>query len=151
MPVRPRFSAPIQTGPGAYPASCTMGTGFLFRGHSDRGVMLSTGSILRQGRRKNTAIPPPPCRSSWPVLERTLPFGARGGAVGWSSTLQGGRLRVRFNDIFYWLNPSGRTMALGSTQSLTEMCTRSISCGGTGGRCIGLTTLPPSRAGCLKI
>jgi hypothetical protein len=24
-----RFSAPIQTGPGAHPASCTMGTGFL--------------------------------------------------------------------------------------------------------------------------
>ena len=23
-----RFSAPVQTGPGAYPASCTMGTGF---------------------------------------------------------------------------------------------------------------------------
>jgi hypothetical protein len=22
-----RFSAPVQTGPGAYPASCTMGTG----------------------------------------------------------------------------------------------------------------------------
>ena len=23
-----RFSAPVQTGPGAHPASCTMGTGF---------------------------------------------------------------------------------------------------------------------------
>jgi len=27
-----RFSAPVQTGPGAHPASCTMGTGSLFRG-----------------------------------------------------------------------------------------------------------------------
>jgi len=29
--------------------------------------------------------------------------------------------------IFYWHNPSDRTMALGSTQPLTEMSTRSIS------------------------
>jgi len=27
IPVAARFSAPIQTGPGAHPASCTMGTG----------------------------------------------------------------------------------------------------------------------------
>jgi len=31
--------------------------------------------------------------------------------------------------IFHWHNPSGRTMALGSTQPLTEMITRSISWG----------------------
>ena len=31
--------------------------------------------------------------------------------------------------IFQWHNPSGRTMALGSTQPLTEMSTRSISWG----------------------
>jgi hypothetical protein len=35
------------------------------------------------------------------------------------------------------------TMALGSTQPLTETSTRGI-CGGTGGRCVRLTTLPPS-------
>jgi len=29
--------------------------------------------------------------------------------------------------IFHWHNPSYRTMALGSTQPLTEMSTRSIS------------------------
>ena len=28
IPVGARFSAPVQTGPGAYPASCTMGTVF---------------------------------------------------------------------------------------------------------------------------
>ena len=27
IPVGARFSAPVQTGPGAHPASCTMGTG----------------------------------------------------------------------------------------------------------------------------
>ena len=37
-------------------------------------------------------------------------------------------------------------MALGSTQPLTEMSTRSISWGGKGGRCVRLTTLPPSCA-----
>ena len=45
-------------------------------------------------------------------------------------------------------------MALGSTQPLTEMSTRNISLkggGGEGGRCVGLTTLPPSCADCLEI
>ena len=40
-------------------------------------------------------------------------------------------------------------MALGSTQHLTEMSTRSISWG-KGGRCVGLTTLPPSCAVVMK-
>ena len=44
-----------------------------------------------------------------------------------------GRSRVRFPKvsfgIFHWHNPSGRTMALGSTQPLTEMSTRNISWG----------------------
>jgi hypothetical protein len=36
-------------------------------------------------------------------------------------------------------------MALGSTQPLTEMSTRTFP-GGKGGRCVKLTTLPPSCA-----
>jgi hypothetical protein len=32
IPVGARFSAPIQTGPGAHPASFTMGTGSFFQG-----------------------------------------------------------------------------------------------------------------------
>jgi hypothetical protein len=43
----------------------------------------------------------------------------------------------------YYNNPSGRIMTLGFTQSLTEMSTRNNSWG-KGGRCVGLTTLPPS-------
>ena len=46
-------------------------------------------------------------------------------------------------------NPSDRTMVLGSTQPLTEMSTRSISWG-KGGRCVRLTTLPPSCAVLMK-
>jgi hypothetical protein len=52
--------------------------------------------------------------------------------------------------IFHRHNLSSRTMALGSTQSLTEMSTRNIFWS-KGGRCIGLTTLPPSCVDYFKI
>ena len=58
-------------------------------------------------------------------------LGIRGGAVG-GIALQAGRSRVRFSMVsfeFFIDNPSGRTMALGSTQPLTEMSTRNISWG----------------------
>jgi hypothetical protein len=55
-------------------------------------------------------------------------FNAFGGTA-----LQTGMSRVRFPmvsvDFFHWHNPVGRTMALGSTQLLTEMSTRNISWG----------------------
>jgi hypothetical protein len=47
--------------------------------------------------------------------------------------------------IFHWHNSSDRTMALGSTQSVTNVSTRRISWGKCG-RCVGLTNLPPSCA-----
>jgi hypothetical protein len=45
--------------------------------------------------------------------------------VGWGTMLQAGRsrVRVRWGGIFH---PSSRTMALGSTQPLTEMSTRNL-------------------------
>jgi hypothetical protein len=52
--------------------------------------------------------------------------------------------------VFHSHNPSGRTMALGSTQLLIEMSTRNISWG-KDGQCLGLKTLPPSCADCLEI
>jgi len=45
----------------------------------------------------------------------------------------------------HWLNPSGRNM----TQSLTGVPWKSP--GGKGGRCVGLTTLPPSCTKCVHI
>jgi hypothetical protein len=62
--------------------------------------------------------------------------------------LQAGRSQVQVLmslNFFNWPNPSSRTMALGSTQSLTEMSTRNISwmfLGVKGDRRVGLTTLP---------
>jgi hypothetical protein len=68
--------------------------------------------------------------------------GVSGGAVGWGGTRRRSWLRHYATyrkvagsipdgviGIFLWHNPSGRTMAQGSTQPLTEMSTRNISCG----------------------
>jgi hypothetical protein len=41
-----RFSAPVQTGPGAHLASCTMGTGSFPGVKSDRGVTLIPHPLL---------------------------------------------------------------------------------------------------------
>ena len=41
-----RFSAPVQTGPGVHPASCTMGPGFFPGVKSGRGVMLTPQHLL---------------------------------------------------------------------------------------------------------
>ena len=40
-----------------------------------------------------------------------------------------GLIPIGVTGIFHWHNPSGQTMALGSTQPLTEMSTRNISWG----------------------
>ena len=53
------------------------------------------------------------------------------------------------NGIFHCHNPSDRTMALGSTQPLTEMSTGEFP-GGKCGRCVRLTTLPPPCAVVMK-
>jgi len=37
-----RFSAPVETGPGAHPTSYTIGTGSLSRGANGRGLALTT-------------------------------------------------------------------------------------------------------------
>jgi len=78
------------------------------------------------------------------------PSGKEHHTTSWKVT---GSIPDGFIGIFHWLNPSSHTMALGSTQPLTEMSTRSISWGGggKGSRCIGLTTLPPSCAERLEI
>jgi len=46
IPVAARFSAPIQTGPGAHPASCTIGTRSFPGVKSGRGVTLTSHPLL---------------------------------------------------------------------------------------------------------
>ena len=71
-----------------------------------------------------------PCAMSWKVMG-SIPDGVAG--------------------ISHWHNLSGHTMALGSTQPLTEIKYQEYFLEGKGSQCIGLTTLPPSCANCLEI
>jgi len=56
----------VQTGPGAQPASCTMGTGSFPRVKSGRGVTLTTYPLLVPWSRKGRSIPLPPRPPSGP-------------------------------------------------------------------------------------
>jgi hypothetical protein len=112
-----------------------------------------------------TAISPTQHTLSWTTLKIAAANSAETSAVNYQSVLRhmgGTRWRSRWGTalqgsipdgiigIFHWHNPSGRTVALGLTQPLTEMSTRNISwC--KGGWCVGLATLPPSCADCLEI
>ena len=57
IPVGARFSAPVQTGPGARPASCTMGTGSFPEVKSGRGMTLTPRPLLVPWSWKGRAIP----------------------------------------------------------------------------------------------
>jgi len=59
IPVVARFSAPVQTGPGAHPASCTMGTGSFLGVKCGRGVLLTTHHLPVPRSWNSKAIPLP--------------------------------------------------------------------------------------------
>jgi len=65
--VEARFSAPVQTGPGAHPASCTMGTGSFPGVKSGRGVTLTPHPLLVPWSWKSRAIPLLPLWAVRPV------------------------------------------------------------------------------------
>jgi hypothetical protein len=67
IPVWARFSAPVQTGPGAHPASCTMGTGSFPGVKNRRGVTLTPNPILLPWSRKGRVIPLLPLWAVRPV------------------------------------------------------------------------------------
>jgi hypothetical protein len=80
------------------------------------------------------------------------------GSTRWSSWLRhwatNRKVAARFQiyiGIFHWHNPFGRTMALVSTQPLTQMSTRNISWGGKCVRFVGLKTSPHSLVECQEI
>ena len=62
-----RFSAPVQTGPGAHPASCTMGTGSFPGVKSGRGMTLTLPPLPVMWSRKSRAIPRLPLWAVQPV------------------------------------------------------------------------------------
>ena len=57
IPVGARFSAPVQTGPGAHTASCTKGTGSFLGVKSGGGVTLTPHPLLVPWSRKGRPIP----------------------------------------------------------------------------------------------
>ena len=69
-----RFSVPVQTRPGAYPASCTMGTGS-FPGvkRPGRGVDHPT-PFKRRGHERVGLYLYSPSGPQWPVIGRTFTF-----------------------------------------------------------------------------
>ena len=58
IPVGARFSAPIKTGPGAHPASCTMGTRSSPGVKSGQGMTLSPSSAVVKKEQSYTSTPP---------------------------------------------------------------------------------------------
>jgi hypothetical protein len=52
---------------------------------------------------------------------------------------------------FEWHNPSGRTTALEVDSASNRNEYQEYFLGSKGGRCVGLTTLPPSCADCLQV
>jgi DNA-binding transcriptional LysR family regulator len=67
IPVGARFFAPVQTGPAAHPASCTMGTRSFQGVKSGRGVTLTPHPLLVPWSRKGRAIPLLPLWAVRPV------------------------------------------------------------------------------------
>ena len=67
IPVGARFSSPVQTGPGAQPASCTMVTGSFPEVKSGRGVTLTLHPLLVPWSWESRAIPLLPLWTVWPV------------------------------------------------------------------------------------
>jgi len=61
---RERDFPPFQTGPGAHPASCTMGTGSFPGVKCGRGVLLTTHPLLAPRSWKGRAISLPPLRAT---------------------------------------------------------------------------------------
>ena len=67
IPMGARFPEAVQTGLGAHPATCTVGTGSFPGVKSGRGVTLTPHPLLVPLSRKSRAIPLLPLWAIWPV------------------------------------------------------------------------------------
>jgi hypothetical protein len=61
------------------------------------------------------------CRIVLELILKSSSLGVRGSVFGYGTMLQAGRPQVRFP-----MSPSSRTVAVGSTQPVTEMSTRNL-------------------------
>ena len=105
IPVGDEFSAPVQTGPGAHPASCTMVTGSFPGVKSGRGVTLTPHPLLVLWSRKSIAIPLLPLWAVRPI--RSL------SAVPWAA-------RIFVNTgVLYWPNDGPLRSKLVANSSVT--------------------------------
>ena len=68
---------PVQTGPGAHPASCTMGTGSFPGVKYGRGVLLTTHPLLVPWSWKSRAIPLPTLWATTRPVTGTLVWNTR--------------------------------------------------------------------------
>ena len=73
IPVEARFPAPVQTGPGDHPTSCTIATRCTSRDKAAGAWRWPPNTSKRRGSRKSRAINLLPSGLSWPVLGWTLP------------------------------------------------------------------------------
>jgi hypothetical protein len=85
---------------------------------------------------------------TWVLKGSMLPLDHRSRSCATSRTILGS-IPSGVTGFFSDVSPSDCTMALGSTQPLVKMSTRYIP-GGKGGRCVRLTTSPPSHADVMK-
>jgi len=80
-------------------------------------------------------------------------LGALDGAVGWGTVLQGRRSWVRFPmvSLEFFIESFWPHNGPGVDYASNKNEYQEYFLGGKGGRCVGLTTLPPSCANCLEI
>jgi hypothetical protein len=105
-----RFSAPVQTGPGAHPASCTVGTGSFPRVKSGQGMILSPPPILVLWSRMSRAIPLLPLWAVRPV--QSLGACTRGHFAFL------GRMPIEQDALFFFPRPS----AVSAVSSILFQC-----------------------------
>jgi len=77
IPVGARFSAPVQTGPGAHPPSCIMGTGSFPGVKSGRGLTLITHPFQCRDQESYTSATPmgrTACTEPWCLYNGALTF-----------------------------------------------------------------------------
>ena len=74
MPVGARFSALVRAGPGAHPASYTIGTGSLPGGKANGACRWSPTQSSAEVKERAELYLSSPSEPSWPVLGLNLPF-----------------------------------------------------------------------------